>query len=170
MPDSDLGSPSIAHLDEHDYENMTYDVSSNLEKRRKRRSSSNQSELLNVTEDGYSLGQSKTTSIQVLNGPIQPLRTGAKRKLAVRDEEERADTVQAPEEDFEFNRRVVTVKSKDENQMKTNWQSIGRKVIDGSPESKPQRSTNREKSKDHGPEISARKALGPSVYSYSCRA
>ncbi|MCJ1383044.1 hypothetical protein MMC17_006157 [Xylographa soralifera] len=118
----DLGPPPVAHFDDGDtvkqdgghqvsLESNPSDLGSslaftNLETRRKRRESTFSK------EPAADLTSILTTSLENTSTPIgtlssQPLKLGAKRKLSVRDDEERIDPSVAPiKDDFRFNRRT----------------------------------------------------------------
>ncbi|MCJ1431888.1 hypothetical protein MMC27_001244 [Xylographa pallens] len=118
----DLGPPPIAHFDDGDpvkqgggyqssLESSSSDLGSslaftNLETRRKRR------ETTFSIEAAADSTSSIPTSLEDTSTPIgtlssQPLKLGAKRKLSVRDDEERIDaSAAAVKDDFSFNRRT----------------------------------------------------------------
>ncbi|KAH0543871.1 hypothetical protein FGG08_001910 [Glutinoglossum americanum] len=187
-PDSSLspeiGPPPIAHFEEEPVKfdpNRRVNVESmlgtdigdgigtyqpvNPEKRKIRRDSAKLSEILRSTE-AHQDGQRQLSVIEnqmVDVDASQPLRTGAKRKLSARDEDEKPEKNRPIDfDDFKFNRRVTTGRGKDEHQPKTNTQPIGSKEGGESiQESEAAWSTNNEKPKKQTPIVSSRKALGP---------
>ncbi|MCJ1405355.1 hypothetical protein MMC11_008582 [Xylographa trunciseda] len=119
----DLGPPPIAHFDDGDpvkqddglqasLDNNSGNMGSlaftNLETRRKRRESTFSKEPApDFTSNLPTSLENTSTSIGPLSS--QPLKLGAKRKLSVRDDEERIDAFAAAvKDDFRFNRRTET--------------------------------------------------------------
>ena len=118
----DLGPPPVAHFEDGDPVKQDGDnqaslgvisgdsrsslAFTNLETRRKRRESSFSRESIS----GSASNQSTTleeTSTPIGTLPNQPLKLGAKRKLSVRDDEERVDgSTTTDKDDFRFNRRT----------------------------------------------------------------
>ncbi|KAI9785754.1 MAG: hypothetical protein M1839_008771 [Geoglossum umbratile] len=186
-PDSslspELGPPPIAHFEEEPIKfdpNGRASVESilgtgvddgiaflpvNLETRKKRRDSARLSEILKSTDTSqHGQRQSSTAENQVANGDTsQPSRTSAKRKLSVRDEDEKPEkNLSADFDDFKFSRRVTTGRGKDEHRLKTNSHSIGSKGSNESTqESEVASNTSGEKRGRHNTTASDRKALGP---------
>ena len=190
VPDSslspELGPPPIAHFEEEPVRfdpnglaNMESILGSeisdgiaflppNLETRRKRRDSANLSEILRSAEPSqHGQRQLPMAEGQVVNGDAsQHLRTSAKRKLSVRDEDEKPEkNLPAELDDFRFNRKVTTGRGKDEHRLKTNSRSAGSKgVNESTPESGAVGRVNDEKQRKNNPIVSDRKALGPSMF------
>ncbi|MCJ1392216.1 hypothetical protein MMC18_005083 [Xylographa bjoerkii] len=118
----DLGPPPVAHFDDGDpikqieghqasLESHTGDLRSsltftNLETRRKRRESTfNKEPAAGLPSILPTSLENTSTLIGTLSS--QPLKLGAKRKLSVRDDDERLDAPAAAEkDDFRFNRRT----------------------------------------------------------------
>ncbi|KAI9771261.1 MAG: hypothetical protein M1840_002231 [Geoglossum simile] len=187
IPDSslspELGPPPIAHFEE---EPVKFDPSgranvggvlgleiddgitflpANLEKRKKRRDSANLSEILGSAESSqHGQRQLSMAENQLVNGDAsQPLRTGAKRKLSVRDEDEKPEkNLPTDFDDFRFSRKVTTGRGKDEHRLKTNSHSAGSKGGNESTlESGAVGRVHDEKQRKRNPTVSDRKALGP---------
>jgi hypothetical protein len=140
----------------------------NLETRKKRRDSANLSEILRSAQSSqHGQRQLSMAESQGVNGDTsQHHRTSAKRKLSVRDEDEKPEkNFPAEFDDFRFNRKVTTGRGKDEHRLKTNSHSTGSKGGNESTlESGAVGRVNDEKQRKNDPTVSDRKALGPSTF------
>lgn len=120
----DLGPPPVAHFEEGDpikfdagkrVEEPTPDIgeeipqalSANLETRRKRRESSHSGDLGRAQKTEPSAAQRGNDLLTTSSaGSSQPLKSGAKRKLSVREDEEHTDALNPVEKEvFRFHRR-----------------------------------------------------------------
>ena len=165
----DLGPPPVAHFEEgdpikydhsqakalrKDVNEVTHEVppplSANLETRKKRRESS------------HHLETTRSMSADATSTVGQPLKSGAKRKLNVRDDDDLLDRV--PEKDaFRFDRKNVASTTGESRSDSDKGQSIVQKV---SQDLATVREMSREKFKEVPlvATTTARKALGPSAF------
>lgn len=183
----ELGPPPVAHFDHEDpvkydthrwkspqsplKEGMEPEASldlpfSNLETRKKRRESGATRAM------GSSTTQNSAASLQESSSSIlpipQPLKSGAKRKLSVRDDDDRCDMPAPSDKDgFRFNRRPEaassTVKIAIIREVATAGNVAGRKV---SQDLATARGQPREKVRDSAAAMVSRKALGESKMVY----
>ena len=162
----DLGPPPVAHFEEGDpikfdhnqaaslqkttseaADDVNPTLFSNLETRKKRRESS------------HHLETSRPKITDTLSSTAQPLRSGAKRKLNARDDEEPVEKIS--EDDFRFNRRNAASTGENGSEIDKMGQSILQKV---SQDLATVKEMSRDKSKIAPlvATMTARKALGPS--------
>ena len=173
----DLGPPPVAHFDDGNpikqdggypagLESDSAELGSslafaNLETRRKRRESTFSKEsAADRTQNLSSSLEDTSTPIGTLSS--QPIKLGAKRKLSVRDDEERIDlSAAAVKDDFRFNRRM-DVSNEAMRSVRSIESSGG-----GSETSRKTQQNTRGDTKDRGREVSlksitGRRALGES--------
>ncbi|KAI9849345.1 MAG: hypothetical protein M1837_004805 [Sclerophora amabilis] len=138
-PSPDMGSPPVAHFEsgdpvdltirsrsdgseEEEFSNIDSVLPANLETRKKRRGSLNLTDFRRAQrfESQLSLGQDDPEAPSV-KPPEQSLKSGAKRKLCVRDdgEEKPDDIIQTRLEEFKFNRKAATERRAQENKERT---------------------------------------------------
>ena len=184
MTDSpDLGPPPVAHFDEGDpikfdsksersisralsesTEGLQPTLPANLETRKKRRESSHHRDIGEQKSTAKSSQEATSRDSGVATG--QPLKSGAKRKLNVRDEEDqpvRSDNQE--KETFQFSRRIADSRTNESTAAKPNISRISKpardkanQVATGGPQVRKDRATET-------PAIATtnnRKALGPS--------
>ena len=128
----DLGPPPVAHFEEGDpikfdpvqeqsnrdgpaerTEETQPKFSVNLETRRKRRESSHRRDV-DVKD-----AKVDSTNMATAMPTIQPLKSGAKRKLNFRDDDDQPAIVEEPgKQDFHFNRRSSDLRNNDKDVMK----------------------------------------------------
>ena len=162
----DLGPPPVAHFEEGDpikfehnqvkrtaseaTDELQPSLSANLETRRKRRESS------------HHLETSRAAIADTNSGTGQPLKSGAKRKLNARDDEDPVEKISSEKDDFRFNRRSAAAPTGERSlEADKKGQSIIQKV---SQDLATVREMSRDKSKATPLTTTAiaRKALGPS--------
>ena len=166
----DLGPPPVAHFEEGDPIKFDHDqakpsrkdtdtaadgvepqLSVNLETRRKRRESSHNLEA--TSRPVQPTGIQSTTD--------QPLRSGAKRKLNVRDDEDPTEKV-SEKNIFRFNcKDVASITTGIKPDGEKIAQSIGQKV---SQDLATVREMSRDRTREVAATTTARKALGPSKF------
>ncbi len=180
----DLGPPPVAHFEEGDpikfdptkdrsphegsaenTEEARPKLSANLETRKKRRESSHRRDVdksanVDRTKDTASMAPAMT--------PSQPLKSGAKRKLNVRDDGNQAAIVDEPgKQDFQFNRGSSDLRMNDNSNTKPILSRATKVAIDKAPQAAiPSTSGIDCKEKVSGASAmvtaTGRKALGPS--------
>ncbi|KAI9711432.1 MAG: hypothetical protein M1812_007177 [Candelaria pacifica] len=182
----DLGPPPIAHFEEEDpikfdpgqkqsepghvgldgVHEIPAALSANLETRKKRRDSAAIPDFKRASRFEPRVGQSREPSSAIIQeAPEQPLRVSAKRKLDVRDVEDRSESARSTEgDDFTFQRNVATttlsIRKQEQENLIPAESRVSTKV---NQELADARGVRREKTK-HANNVTAalgRKALGP---------
>lgn len=181
----DLGPPPVAHFEEGDpikfdpiqeqspregsaesTEETQPKLSANLETRKKRRESSHRRDV--DVRDASVDSTKSTASMATAMSTIQPLKSGAKRKLNVRDDTDQPATIDEPgKEDSQFNRRTSDFRINDNDVTKP----IHSRSIKTAGDKAPQAAVSSIFGKDGKEKASGasatvtgigRKALGPS--------
>ncbi len=178
----DLGPPPIAHFEEGDpikfdpsqdlssrsepaAEDENPVLSANLETRKKRRESSHRQDL--GADKAMRESRKSVSSIDAETG--QPLKSGAKRKFDVREEDNSSEAMDILEtEAFQNNRRNSDIRRLDTATSKPTINRVSRSESKTSQTVLSSRQHQREKSVDlpTASVTNTRKALGPSKYSW----
>ncbi|KAI9701492.1 MAG: hypothetical protein M1836_001548 [Candelina mexicana] len=180
----DLGPPPIVHFEEEDpikfdpgqrgnesglgLDGVHEVPTANLETRKKRRDSTTIPDFKRASRFEPRAGQSMEPSTATAQeAPEQPLRVSAKRKLDVRDLEDRSGPTRSTEgDDFPFQRNASTSTSSSEKQDQENLTTAESRVSTKvTQDLAAARGVKREKTKsgNHVTVAPGRKALGPTI-------